>query len=391
MEALSMSKKYSKKISKHITAATIYYLATIIVVTKLILAYSELIVLPEIVNDGLNYIFIALMGIKIVLSSGTKIKKQYIIILLIAIISLYSSIIANNYFILMSTLGVAALKGMNVRQIVKVAYATKVFWLSIHFICYLFAQLLIPSIIHYSVIDGIVRGRIFLSQPNTCAMLFVWAALEYLYLKFEKIKFYEFAVSLIITGIVFIITDSKTSMIVYLLFWILFAIKENNLVKKIILFFSKYGYILLTVFCVTFTVLYNVLPIAKIVNTILTGRLAGSAKAYSLYGFTLMGQYLDLENNAEWDSVYGVERIWLENSYTAIFINYGIIYGIVIAIALFIAAKHLSVKAQIFVCLMLVYGISESYIINIYLCFPLLLVADVFINRKKFRKIGENK
>lgn len=391
MEALSMSKKYSKKISKHITAATIYYLATIIVVTKLILAYSELIVLPEIVNDGLNYIFIALMGIKIVLSSGTKIKKQYIIILLIAIISLYSSIIANNYFILMSTLGVAALKGMNVRQIVKVAYATKVFWLSIHFICYLFAQLLIPSIIHYSVIDGIVRGRIFLSQPNTCAMLFVWAALEYLYLKFEKIKFYEFAVSLIITGIVFIITDSKTSMIVYLLFWILFAIKENNLVKKIILFFSKYGYILLTVFCVTFTVLYNVLPIAKIVNTMLTGRLAGSAKAYSLYGFTLMGQYLDLENNAEWDSVYGVERIWLENSYTAIFINYGIIYGIVIAIALFIAAKHLSVKAQIFVCLMLVYGISESYIINIYLCFPLLLVADVFINRKKFRKIGENK
>ena len=391
MEALSMSKKYSKKISKHITAATIYYLATIIVVTKLILAYSELIVLPEIVNDGLNYIFIALMGIKIVLSSGTKIKKQYIIILLIAIISLYSSIIANNYFILMSTLGVAALKGMNVRQIVKVAYATKVFWLSIHFICYLFAQLLIPSIIHYSVIDGIVRGRIFLSQPNTCAMLFVWAALEYLYLKFEKIKFYEFAVSLIITGIVFIITDSKTSMIVYLLFWILFAIKENNLVKKIILFFSKYGYILLTVFCVTFTVLYNVLPIAKIVNTMLTGRLAGSAKAYSLYGFTLMGQYLDLENNAEWDSVYGVERIWLENSYTAIFINYGIIYGIVIAIALFIAAKHLSVMAQIFVCLMLVYGISESYIINIYLCFPLLLVADVFINRKKFRKIGENK
>lgn len=382
MEALSMSKKYSKKISKHITAATIYYLATIIVVTKLILAYSELIVLPEIVNDGLNYIFIALMGIKIVLSSGTKIKKQYIIILLIAIISLYSSIIANNYFILMSTLGVAALKGMNVRQIVKVAYATKVFWLSIHFICYLFAQLLIPSIIHYSVIDGIVRGRFFLSQPNTCAMLFVWAALEYLYLKFEKIKFYEFAVSWIITGIVFIITDSKTSMIVYLLFWILFALKENNLVKKIILFFSKYGYILLTVFCVTFTVLYNVLPIAKIVNTMLTGRLAGSAKAYSLYGFTLMGQYLDLENNAEWDSVYGVERIWLENSYTAIFINYGIIYGIVIAIALFIAAKHLSVKAQIFVCLMLVYGISESYIINIYLCFPLLLVADVFINKK---------
>ena len=386
MEVLSANRKRFKITNKSITAATIYYFATIIVVTKLILAYSELIILSEIVNDILNYVFIALMAIKVVLSATGKFKKGYVAILLIAVISLYSSVVSDNYIILMSTMGVLALKGMDVRRIIRVAYSTKVFWLSIHFISYFFACLLVPNVVQYSIIDGVMRGRIFLSQPNTCAMLFVWAALEYLYLRFEQIGLYEFVVSTIITGTVLLITDSKTSMTVYLLFWILLVLKKYNFVKKIIALFSKYGYILLTTLCVTFTVLYNATPLARTINTILTGRLAGSAKAYSLYGFTFFGQYLNLDENTEWDSVYGVERIWLENSYTAIFINYGIIYGIVIAIALFLIGKHLNIRDQIFICVMLIYGISESYIINVFLCFPLLLVANVFINNSTNHK-----
>ncbi len=63
----------------------------------------------------------------------------------------------------------------------------------------------------------------------------------------------------------------------------------------------------------------------------LTGRLAGLAKAYELYGFTMFGQYLELGQKIDWDAIYGVTSIWLENSYTMMVINCGIVYAILIS------------------------------------------------------------
>ncbi len=40
----------------------------------------------------------------------------------------------------------------------------------------------LPQMVKYSVIGGVIRYRILLSQPNTCAMLFLWAIFEYIYL-----------------------------------------------------------------------------------------------------------------------------------------------------------------------------------------------------------------
>ena len=116
-------------------------------------------------------------------------------------------------------------------------------------------------------------------------------------------------------------------------------------------------------------------------NVLLTGRLAGAAKAYSMYGFTMFGQYLELGKKMEWDAIYGVTSIWLENTYSMMFINYGIVYAILIAAALWYASEYLTEKDKIFVCIMLLYGIGESYIVDIFLCFPLLVVATAIYNK----------
>ena len=365
-------------------AQNIYYLATIVVVTKLILAYSELIVLPNFMNTIFNFIFIFLMLLKLIVSFEFKVRKIYVLFFLFSIMALYTSVKADYYIILLSAMAIIGLKKMNIRNIIKVMFATKVFWLTVHFICFSIMIVFLPQMVKYSVIGGVIRYRILLSQPNTCAMLFLWAIFEYIYLNYEKINFNKFIICTFVFGLILYITKSKTTVIVYIALWLMIWQKKRKVMQKFISLFSKYGYVILSIFFISLTVLYTVVPWARSLNTMLTGRLAGSAKAYELYGFTMFGQYLELGQKIDWDAIYGVTSIWLENSYTMMVINCGIVYAILIAIALRYTANYLTEKDKIFVCAMLIYGISESYIVDVFLCFPLLIVAGAIYNKRKY-------
>lgn len=371
-------------------AQMLYYLATIIVVTKLILAYSEIIVISDFVNSVLNYIFILLMLLKVLSSFNFKMKKVYLAFIVFAIMALYTSVQTDNYIILLSALGIVGIEGMSVRTIIRTSFKVKVFWLTLHFICFVFAMFFFPQTVKYSLIGGEIRYRIYLSQPNTCAMLFLWMLFEYIYLNYEKLYFKKFLTCTILYGVILYITKSKTSGIVYVLLWLMIFLKKNKVVQKIILKLSKYGCIILSVFFVFITIMYAKLPFARVLSTMLTGRLAGAAKAYELYGFTIFGQYLNLGTSIDWDPFYGVTSIWLENTYTMLFINYGIIYAVLIAIALWYVTEYLTDKDKIFVCAMLIYGISESYIVDIYLCFPLLVVAGAIYDKRKYLMTNYN-
>ena len=358
-----------------------YYLATIIIVTKLILAYSEIIVVPSIVNGIFNYAFILLMLVKVLTTFNFKLRKVYMFFILFAGMAFYTSVQIQDYIILYSALGIIAIKGMNINAVIRVSYRVKVFWLSLHFICFIIAMLIIPKMVEYSYIDGEIRYRIFLSQPNTCAMLFLWAIFEHIYLNYDRLSFKKFLGCTFISGLVVYITKSKTSIIVYMSLWLLIWLKQKKVVQRFISLFSKYGYVILSVFFVSTTIIYTRSPFVQKMNVLLTGRLAGAAKAYSMYGFTMFGQYLELGKKMEWDAIYGVTSIWLENTYSMMFINYGIVYAILIAAALWYASEYLTEKDKIFVCIMLLYGIGESYIVDIFLCFPLLVVATAIYNK----------
>lgn len=101
-------------------AQNIYYLATIVVVTKLILAYSELIVLPNFMNTIFNFIFIFLMLLKLLVSFEFKVRKIYVLFFLFSIMALYTSVKADYYIILLSAMAIIGLKKMNIRNIIKV-------------------------------------------------------------------------------------------------------------------------------------------------------------------------------------------------------------------------------------------------------------------------------
>ena len=183
---------HNKKINQ---AEMIYYLGVIIIITKLILPYSEIITISPVFNNLLNLTFIFLMFLKVLCTFNLKIKKVHIIFALFVIMTVYTSIQIDNYIILFTALGIIALKGMNVKSIIKMSYYVKIFWLTIHFSAFTFAMFCFPNSVKYSLIDNEVRYRIFLTQPNTCAMLFLWVIFEYMYLNYEKLSFNKFLIS----------------------------------------------------------------------------------------------------------------------------------------------------------------------------------------------------
>ena len=133
---------YYKKRSQ---AQLIYYLATIVVVTKLILAYSEIIVLPPIINSLLNFTFILLMLLKTLMTFRFKAKKIYIAFIVFAMMALYTSIQTENYIILFSALGIIAIKNMNVRNIIRVSFYKKEFWMTINYVSFAFDMAFFPQ------------------------------------------------------------------------------------------------------------------------------------------------------------------------------------------------------------------------------------------------------
>ena len=90
---------YNREISQ---AQMVYYLATIVVVTKLILAYSEIIVIPPIMNSVFNLTFIFLILLKVLITFNFKLKKIYLIFILFVVMSVYKSIQKDNYIMFFS-------------------------------------------------------------------------------------------------------------------------------------------------------------------------------------------------------------------------------------------------------------------------------------------------
>ena len=184
--------RHNKKINQ---VEMIYYFGVIIIVTKLILSYSEIISISPLFNNLLNLTFVFLMFLKVLCTFNLRIKKVHIIFALFVIMTVYTSIQIDNYIILFTALGIIALKGMNVKSIIRISYYVKIFWLTLHFFAFIFAIFCFPNSVQYSLLDNEVRYRIFLSQPNTCAMLFLWLIFEYMYLNYEKLSFSKFLIS----------------------------------------------------------------------------------------------------------------------------------------------------------------------------------------------------
>ena len=168
----------------------------------------------------------------------------------------------------------------------------------------------------------------------------------------------------------YLLTFSRTTLVLYILLNFAVIFQKNR--KKISLMrTSKILIIIIILFSLYTTWNYQTLIlnhkfISKI-NILLSERLYLSNRIFHYLDLTLLGQ-----------NVYAlIDNFTIDSLYISFLIQYGLIhFFILILIFIKFPIKEENFMEYMFILIIMVAGISEKYVINIALCFPLLFIKD---------------
>ena len=121
------------------------------------------------------------------------------------------------------------------------------------------------------------------------------------------------------------------------------------------------------------------------VDNFLTGRIRNTAYLVSKYGVTIWGNYVQ-KGTIEYDTYYQLTRATVDGGYALLFLQAGVVYFILISIGFVLLYKKY--KCDDFeiwtICLFIVYNLSEVFVMNAFICFPVLLLGKVIFDREKY-------
>lgn len=358
---------------------SLYYIAFILLVILRFINISTLLNIPVIINYIILIISSLLFAIKILLDSHSL--KEYILFLVLLLLSLYLYTKFNIYYFFTTLLSIYAIKNINIVKIVRIDVFLKVSLLLSNFIIYfsnyLFYNSSVIETVKYSI-KGISHSLYF-RNPNTVGALVLWLIIDIFYLisKKRKLKIYDYINGGILIIISYLVCKSRTPVYSYLIFVILLNIRS----EKLIYLLSKYSYFILSIlslFIITsnfnngiYSAFYTAL------NNAFSSRLGYSLMAYNTYGISLLPNLLSVNISNE---------LIIDNFYVKCFVMYGIITLLSIGIInMFIPKKGYSKEKIIFI-VSSIYLFFETVTISTGFSTALLLISYCIFNKKEFNQ-----
>lgn len=315
-----------------------------------------------------SYITVALLLLKICFSKFYTNDFLRMIVLLALSIACY--FFSNSAILFISMMFVLASQGVDYKKVLRIAFVSCLIWTIL--VIVLFAMGYIPEISAYSVyIENFnrtfrLRRSLGFSHVNLLGTHIGVIVLIYYYLKFEKIQLIHYIVLGALTFLIFITSFSRTSIyvfiilaIVHIIYLVLRKVNKENAIQGIAIvscwFFPIFSLLAGTVF-------YNYTFFNTTLNNILAGRISDINNFYSEYGFSILGQDIELRGTGQITSSDHT-RLILDNSYA----HLGIHFGIIMLILFLIAATALLIKygrrgkynAVIIILVMILWGTSE--------------------------------
>lgn len=340
---------------------------------------SILFKLPDPLKIILYLIIIACLGLKILLD---KYKfKILIIYFCIAVICIYTYFKTGAIFFLINFLIIIASKDIKIKKIVLIDFIIKFLFISTHFLLYG-----IEYVFNYNSIESLivsndgfrVRNALFFVHPNIAAGLVLWSIIDYFYLS-NKIKIKNVIYTSLIMFVTYVITGSRTSLLVFILFILLFyfnKIIKDKRYKKILNCFQRFSVELVTVVSLLLAYLYQFkISIIYFINNLTSGRVYYSFKAITDFGINVFGN----ANAIGIDNIYPVDNFY---------IRCAILYGMVFVFMLFILEKLIDrnenkfILEKILFIVLVISMFSEYYVFIIGNSIVLLLVGKIVIDKK---------
>lgn len=322
-------------------------------------------------------------------------KYNFVSIVFIAImgaICIYSTILMKSYTLFYSFIFICAMQDVDLDKMLKTGAFTKVILITIHVGMYIIISNLMPSAIQLYYRAGVERQSFFLGHPNMFTAYLAWTCLEIIYVFRDVIKGWHLFLIWMINMMFFCFTNSNTGTIIVSVIIVLFYIEKRQLNKfnHILQNFSRYGFLCFSgIFAFLAMVYPNLNGIFKILwgqlNEKLTGRLLYGAYAYDYKGFTFIGRSFSFPIKSFWRGQW-LDKIYFDNSYFEFLFFSGAFYLIVISIALIYISKKTTNIEKIFIIALICYAVMERYTINVFICFPFLLIGKYIYEEKNKRE-----
>lgn len=288
---------------------------------------SIIIELSDIVKIILYLIIIICFVLKILLDKISI--KTILIYLCIGIVCIYTYLMTGAIFFLINFLTIIASKNVNVRKIVITDLVVKCIFIITHFVFYGMEYIFNYDNIADLIIsdDGYrIRNRLFFVHPNIAAGIVLWAIIDYFYL-IKKLKVKHILGTICIMLLTYLLTGSRTAVLIFVLFIILYCINEflkNKKIRKILNVFQRYSIELITLISILLAWLYQFgNSIIYRINDLTSGRIYYSYKGISDFGINLFGNAKAINI----DNMYPID-----NFYIRCVVLYGIIFLIMLII-----------------------------------------------------------
>ena len=369
----------------------LFYISYILMILNATLIKN---IIPRI-SHVLIALYISLFIFNIVLKKYNKKEFRHISAFFLLIMVVFFNSKERDLFIL-GTL-ILSSKGVNFRKLVKIDFITRLWGITMTIILCLIGVINDFIMYRYDLNNFIIEIRHSLGfiHPNTLSVNILILLMGYIYLRYKNIKLIEFILIFIIMYIFSKITGSRNGVIcitiTILLFYLekIFNIFSNNWVKH----FIVYSVVLCTVLSILLTTLYKYdYNVINIVNSLLTGRIKSASYFLDTYGFSLLGQKVNLVSIIQSQQTSEQMRI-LDNLYMSLAIRSGIIllYIYIIMymklyIRLFNEKKICEIILVVVICLS---GLIEKVAISPELNFTSILLSMVFFNDKVKYKYKE--
>lgn len=359
-----------------LSSKIIYYIGIILVCIYSWDFFSNIIEINYNITKGIVMLLIILFIFNIFNCKYTK--KEMLIIFIILPIILYSAMKGNELKLFISYLAIISSKNISNKNIINVLTYTNLLMIIIH--SFLTISGIYPETqSFYTYVDNISRHTFNLRHPNYLAALIFWTTAGLTYLKFDKKRSYLLILSIISMFIMYYLTYSRTTLLLYILLMVIIILRNNH-IKENIMKISKVLMLVIILISIYLSTQYlriqSASELITKLNYMMSGRLYLSSKMFNYLGITVFGR-----------QVYTiVDSFVVDSLYTSFFIQYGIIHFVILLISFirFPVKKENYIEYMLFL-IVLITAISEKYVINIAIAFPLLFIKDYvsFVSEKE--------
>lgn len=327
--------------------------------------------------------FISLLCSIIPIVTSKYSRNEIIIWSVILAFLLVNMILSGKYIVFMSAYALFLLSHINCKRFIKFLFPISILILII---------LIILNIDQGSLQIRYISGewQNITKRSNGIFVAFYTAVNLYILQFGRKIKKLHILVIFVLTLLLFFYTGSRTGCVcsIILCIMLFFArnkrLLSNMLVRKIIVFLP----ILFPLVSIGTNYMYGKITFLFYLNSMLQNRLYYGKFFLDHYGFSLLGQKIVVSYN---EATYQV----MDNTYLNLFINYGIIVGILWMI-INIRTLKLLLKDEQYNCVCIIvgymfYAISESFVIVLFVNMSVFLYCSYIQYLKDKRSIRKCK